>query len=588
MFVDSIPSKGMRFFASEALDEALRFYRECRELAVDLVAESDDKNAGAESGARPAVRPDADTRGFPSLAAAASTPTAGLVRAEFNLGMALTERKRYGDAVAHLSGVGDGCRKLARMAETATSAAGPGDTAWEEPFLRENASDLGGLYASSLAMLGECRASSSPRSGTPPSDAQAPAALGLAAVTPAGRLGIAVETLARAVDSFLALGGGGGDPGGALDPLERLARVLRLPGGEAFLGRAEALCDKVLGALVTRRGSHGGAGGGADRDEDRSSHSSTRDSDRDVTGEVEGMREEIRELRRRHGRGESDVAGENDGHGRDGTRELAPEIQPSGAGDASVWQDSPVPTAKGFYHDGNDGAGARGYREGGRGDGGPECRRSPSPPSSAQDGHADYRRPPGFITVGPGPGPGPSSGHRGRPSRRRTPFFPGGRGQRLRNGGGGSGAALGGARRAGASASQPTVASGQLYAESQAGARDAVVPGRVVVGLAGPAEAFRSRVVDVPHPHPAPPSPRLLRRKRAAASWDCWCCAVLLFVPAVPLPCCVAIFHPSCCGVSRELFCYAARPFHYTSVERLSRRLFPLSKRFSLPPPALR
>lgn len=294
----------MRFFAAEALEEALRCYRESRELCVDLVADSDDAELECDATAGADVTP--------RLSAAAATPAGALVRAEFNLGMALVERKRYDDAVSHFRAVEEGCRELVRLAgwkAGVSEDADPGvddveaaeGSSWRAVFLREDVAGLGSLYASSLVMLGEC--SASPSSGTParggPGRNTPLQPLGFAASATSLHLRNAVHTYEKAVDVFLALGGG--NAAGAMDPLERLVGVLRLQGGERDLLRAEALCGRVLGKLEASKKSSGGEGTG--RQGNPGNESDEGDGGGELSADVGEVRREIEGLRlRRVGR----------------------------------------------------------------------------------------------------------------------------------------------------------------------------------------------------------------------------------------------------------------------------------------------
>lgn len=366
----------MRFLAEEALDEALRCYRESRELGVDLVADGGDDREESD-------------QGIDDGGASRSNAAGGLLRAEFNLGMALVEQKNHGDAIEHLLAVGDWFRQLVRStsdtaaAETAGGGLGRGDAAqghapgearqgregetrriegagtsssslsYEKTFLllgEGGSSELGGLYASSLALLGECWASATPppfaassscstskipnpaptsnherqkraravdgaddednvvRTRASPQVPQVPKPLGALPGASPVRLNAAVDALEAAVGAFLALG----DPAGALDPLERLARILRLNGGERYFVRVETLCIRASRALLPadiggtgkhrHRKSHGEerkAGADIDDEEEDQAKKEEGDEEEGIEREIENVREEIEELRRR-------------------------------------------------------------------------------------------------------------------------------------------------------------------------------------------------------------------------------------------------------------------------------------------------
>lgn len=325
--------QGVQFFADEALKEALHCYRECRELCVDLIADEEEeveRRGDATVGVQLSPKP----------SEAASTPTGGLIRAEFNLGMVLVEQKRHDDAIGHLLAVEDGCRKLAGISSAEDAADSvPGslerrfgnieghpesgihegsltvresnnDTNWKAFFSREGASELGGLYASSLEMLGECWISASSTrlaarfetlsrllhqardeaSGAESAKPLLP--LGALISTAPARIKAAVATLEQAVDAFLMIDGG--DATGALDALKRLIRVLRLQGGERYFLRAEALCDRVSGIFGKGR-RHDAAPGvitAGDISDD--------DEDYGLADEVDKARGDIQELRLSH------------------------------------------------------------------------------------------------------------------------------------------------------------------------------------------------------------------------------------------------------------------------------------------------
>lgn len=323
------PSQGVRFIADEALEEAVRYYRECRELCVDLLADVEDEGNGRFD--------QSDEASQTAIDESRST----LLRAEFNLGMALVEQKDHADAVPHLLAVQERFHELSTTsnAEREKTARGTGTEAGGA------ASDLTGLYASSLVRLAECYTSSStlpsmPTSSTTPNahnkdsgrDGRRAATGNAAAITTGGptplgaptapapaRLNAAVEALEKAAHTFLDIG----DPGGALEALERLVRILRLlghskGGGERYLSRTEALCNRTsralppppLSATGGRRGEGGGEGDGADGfGEEGNKHESVEndEEDDDTTStlhrELQQVRDEICNLRERWGGG---------------------------------------------------------------------------------------------------------------------------------------------------------------------------------------------------------------------------------------------------------------------------------------------
>lgn len=336
------PLQGVRFLAEEALAEAVRCYRGCRELCIDLMVDRcDNDNCNDEKSQVPPNMHGntADCGGAASSSSITATASRGsLVRAEYNLGMALVEQKMFRDATPHLSAVGDGFKKIVKEGSAAT---GPGTEEGRstpdipEPFFSpsvwkaaltvhlEGISDLGGLYASSLALLGECFESSSPSSSSSSSPADvggiaavhrevdtAAAAhsttlpLGMS-VNPRGdRLVTAVGTLQASVEAFLSVE----DPAGAVDALERLVRILRLfkGGEEPYLARAATLCDRVSSVAAPRstNGGHGcdadgSAGGGEPHNND----------DDDLEVEIDQVREKIKALHVRLGGSGGGLAG---------------------------------------------------------------------------------------------------------------------------------------------------------------------------------------------------------------------------------------------------------------------------------------
>lgn len=336
------PLQGVRFLAEEALAEAVRCYRGCRELCIDLMADlCDNDNCNDEkSQVPPNIHGNAaDCGGAASSSSTAATAARGsLVRAEYNLGMALVEQKMFRDATPHLSAVGEGFKKMVNEGSAAT---GPGTEEGRstpdiaEPFFSpsvwkaaltvhpEGISDLGGLYASSLALLGECFASSSPFCSSPSSLAEvggiaavhreedtAAAAhstslpLGMS-VNPRGdRLVTAVGTLQASVEAFLSVE----DPAGAVDALERLVRILRLFKGreERYLVRATNLCDRVSSAAAPRSTS---GGHGCDADGSAGEGEPHNNDNDDLELEIDQVREKIKALHIRLGGSGGGLAG---------------------------------------------------------------------------------------------------------------------------------------------------------------------------------------------------------------------------------------------------------------------------------------
>lgn len=242
--------------------------------------------------------------------------------------MALVEGKEHDEAVGHLSAVGerfwelfaklspdmdpsrDGDRgaaarrgpfTVAVLACLGAGGGGPGggageagggkerrsesvgEGAWKAPWSaavldREGFTDLGGLYASSLFLLGECLAlcppssSSSPlsplvesrRGGVLPSAAANGAALSASredasrpqdeaavAENPRAHLNAAAETLEASAEAFLNVD----DPAGAVDSLAKLVEVLELIGDEnegleRDISSVEVLCNRASAGLL--------------------------------------------------------------------------------------------------------------------------------------------------------------------------------------------------------------------------------------------------------------------------------------------------------------------------------------------------
>ncbi|CAM9894019.1 unnamed protein product [Ectocarpus fasciculatus] len=271
--------QGVRFLAEEALEAALGYYRESRELCVDLVADSVDGGSAKSSNSAAAV--------------AAAAASGCLLRAEYNVGMSLFEQEKRGDAERHLSAAVKIFRRLFAAGRAQTGSFHPGAAsageggratasdeaaaaastldAWKAVARKqEGLSGLGGVYASSLYLLGECLASSCVPSS----------ALGGERGendSRQGRRKIAAETLRASAEAFL----GTGDHSRALPPLLRLVEVLRCPpggagrrhGGEDEVHRrslilgVEELCDRASSGL--RLPSGGDADGDDPADEDR-------------------------------------------------------------------------------------------------------------------------------------------------------------------------------------------------------------------------------------------------------------------------------------------------------------------------------
>lgn len=329
---DLSPIQGVRWFADEALEAAIRYYRESRELCVDLLADTSEDCNGLTSdrGGGDGWSGTADE----SLLAAAGSH---LLRAEYNVGMALFEQKKYAGAIPHLSAVGEGFRKLVNPTTTTNAARkgvgtsgasedqrarkiGDGGThllsaaSWKAALDQEGMSDLGGLYALSLDLLGECLASCplpSDKNGQTRTETQsragstdtgvAPTAacivpLGASSGTPRDRLIASVGALEASVEAFIAID----DAAGALEPLKRLVGILRLMDGGGrggrYISRVEALHDRVRAALrnkqqiVTIRGGNGEGQAGVT--------TATYDSD-DTLAQMAETRERIKDLRER-------------------------------------------------------------------------------------------------------------------------------------------------------------------------------------------------------------------------------------------------------------------------------------------------
>ena len=302
--------QGVRFLADEALDAALRYYRESRELCIDLVADSGEGAGGHGGGA--------------AAAGATAAASGCLLRAEYNVGMSLLEQEKRTEAERHLSAAvsifrdvfAAGAPKEAESESAPPAGAGAGAGAWGAEagggvtavardsrasmaawkaavLVQEDLAGLGGVYASSLFLLAECVASSSSSSSREGGPVEAVAG-----------------TLQASAEAFLDIG----DPARALDPLLKLVEVLRRSddddnddggnddddrdrGGEVFLSAVEALCHRVALGLPgpaedapgAAGGGSGGDGGGDDPEEERL--------------QLEQVRGEIADLRAHRGGG---------------------------------------------------------------------------------------------------------------------------------------------------------------------------------------------------------------------------------------------------------------------------------------------
>lgn len=297
--------------ADEALQEAVRFYRECRELCVDLLADVEDEKGDAFF--------QRQSHGDVAAAAKAiSESRSVLLRAEFNLGMALVDQKNHGDAVPHLLAVQEGFRELAKTSPMLSSPAGSVD---DPTQTGDGASDLKSLYASSLALLGDCYASSSAasmplsailqadnqgygREGRKPGNdtaatSKAPMPLGAQSGPTPARLSAAIEALEKAAYTFLEIR----DAGGALDVLDRLVKILRLlghsRGGACYVSRAETLCDRASHALsLLRSRERAGSGGSEEEDANNAEHESA-EAGLDLKQDLQQIRDDLFNLRER-------------------------------------------------------------------------------------------------------------------------------------------------------------------------------------------------------------------------------------------------------------------------------------------------
>lgn len=270
-----LDGQGVSFLADEALAAALRYYRESRELCVDLVADSGEE--GGDHGARGSF-----ARREASAAAADASARGGLLRAEYNVGMTLFEQDEPADAARHLSAAvsifrdmfaGAGGGHAEHEAQQARGSGGVGVegegataaarkhgelearamAAWKAAgHEQEELAGLGGVYASSLFLLAECLLSSPE---APPSSASA------ASVLP-GKEGLprVLETLEASAGAFLGID----DPSRALDPLLKLVETLLRSAGDAggdegrsLLSRAATLCEQAASGLGRRLTEHG-------------------------------------------------------------------------------------------------------------------------------------------------------------------------------------------------------------------------------------------------------------------------------------------------------------------------------------------
>ena len=272
-----LDGQGVSFLADEALAAALRYYRESRELCVDLVADSGEE--GGDHGARGSF-----ARREASAAAADASARGGLLRAEYNVGMTLFEQDEPADAARHLSAAvsifrdmfaGAGGGHAEHEAQQARGFGGEGVeegggataaarkhgvelearamAAWKAAgHEQEELAGLGGVYASSLFLLAECLLSSPE---APPSSASA------ASVLP-GKEGLprVLETLEASAGAFLGID----DPSRALDPLLKLVETLLRSAGDAggdegrsLLSRAATLCEQAASGLGRRLTEHG-------------------------------------------------------------------------------------------------------------------------------------------------------------------------------------------------------------------------------------------------------------------------------------------------------------------------------------------
>ncbi|CAN0209763.1 unnamed protein product, partial [Hapterophycus canaliculatus] len=322
--------QGVCFLADEALDEALRFYGESRELCVDLVAESGEGGGGGPTVGEFSAHLG---EGGPAAVAAREAAAGCLLRAEFNVGMSLFEQEKHPEAEPHLAAAVSIFRELfagkTRASESARAAVreaggggerggkgwgGEGSTAtgrgsrgrevgasavaaWKTAVLaEEDLAGLGVVYASSLSLLGSCLLA-----------AREPSPAPSAATAVAGREEAlrrrAMETLEASVEAFLEID----DPARALDPLLKLVEALQLAAngeGDQRLLQMETLCDRVSSGLLPTEEESGGD-----------------DEFEDERLQLEQVRDGIADLRARCASG---VRGDSSGHdseSRSGTTE---------------------------------------------------------------------------------------------------------------------------------------------------------------------------------------------------------------------------------------------------------------------------
>ncbi|CAM9680052.1 unnamed protein product, partial [Scytosiphon promiscuus] len=250
--------QGVCFLADEALDEALRFYGESRELCVDLVAESGEGGAGdgRTTGQAPPALGEDETGSTAAAAAAAAAAVAGcLLRAEFNVGMSLFEQEKHAEAEPHLAAAARIFRELfadaARASKTGRPCgSGEGEvgasamSSWKAAVpAQEELAGLGAVYASSLSLLGSCLLASCATSTPTPA-----APSGCAGREEEALRRRAVETLEASVEAFLEID----DRARAMEPLLRLVEALGISAdGESDrrLSVTEGLYDRVSSGL---------------------------------------------------------------------------------------------------------------------------------------------------------------------------------------------------------------------------------------------------------------------------------------------------------------------------------------------------
>lgn len=317
--------QGVRFLADEALGAALRYYRECRELCVDLVADSSES---VDRGGRGSGSP-AEAGAAAADAAAAAASSLCLLRAEYNVGMSLFEQEKRADAVQHLSAAGSIFRDLFSGGVSKTQQRGwsgeggrRGATshrsrldveasilaAWKAAVPEEeDLADLGGVYASSLFLLGECLASRAP-SHCVSSETLAGEEEG------SQRAG---EVLASSAQAFVDIE----DAVGALNTLLKLSEILQPPsanddddggGFEPFLSKVERLCERA--SLLLSPKTPGAGSDGDDLEDERN--------------QLEQAREEISNLRARWRRsGGENSSGDSNNLGPERSGQLVSQQQ---------------------------------------------------------------------------------------------------------------------------------------------------------------------------------------------------------------------------------------------------------------------